>query len=164
VFRLTFGDRLFYDWLVSIGVTPRKTLTIGKVEVPDDLFRDFLRGHLDGDGSISHYIDRYHTRLKPQYVYERLYLRFLTANAKHIQWLRDTANRVLGVAGSVTVSRPRAELGGTVPMHTLAFAKREAIGLLRQRYHAPDVPCLARKRAIAEAFLTPEHEKLRLPI
>lgn len=87
-YRVQFGDRLFYDWLTAIGFTPRKTYTIGPLEIPDVLFRDFLRGHLDGDGSIIAYVDRYNTRLKSKYVYQRLYVRFLSASKPHIEWRR----------------------------------------------------------------------------
>ena len=58
VFHITFGDRLFHNWLMGIGLTPRKTHTIGALAVPNEYFRDFLRGHLDGDGSITAYVDR----------------------------------------------------------------------------------------------------------
>jgi hypothetical protein len=57
---------------------------------------------------------------------------------------------LLGIRGYVTAQRHRLS---TVPLYTLHFAKREAITLLRWIYYAPDLPCLARKRAIAEPFL-----------
>ncbi len=38
--------------LINLGITPRKTFTISKVDVPDSLFCDFLRGYFDADGSI----------------------------------------------------------------------------------------------------------------
>jgi len=87
--QVQFGDRLLYDWLVAIGFTARKTYTIGRLSIPDEFFPDFLRGHLDGDGSIVAYIDRFQTRLKPEYVYQRLYVRFLSASRPHIQWLQE---------------------------------------------------------------------------
>ena len=158
VFRLTFGDRLFYDWMVSIGVCPRKTLTIGRVDVPDDLFPDFLRGHLDGDGSIVHYIDRYNTRVNPKYVYERLYLKFLSASGDHVEWLGHTVKRLFGVKGYINVEPPNPKLGGKASLHKLIFAKKGAIAVLRRMYYAPDMPCLARKRGVAEPFLALERE------
>lgn len=47
-----------YDWLQTIGIEPNKSLTISEVKVPDDMFLHFLRGVIDGDGSIDSKRDR----------------------------------------------------------------------------------------------------------
>ena len=51
-FRIQFSNVDFYRWLCSIGLSPRKSLTLGELTIPDDFFADFLRGHFDGDGTI----------------------------------------------------------------------------------------------------------------
>lgn len=158
--RVQFGDRLMYDWLVRIGFTAQKTYTIGALAIPDAIFRDFLRGHLDGDGSIVAYVDEYHTVLKAAYAYQRLYVKLLSASGQHIDWLQERIRALLGVAGTVTSRRSRLS---TVPLYTLCFAKKNAIELLRWIYYAPDLPCLTRKRAIAEPFLTGEMRQFRHP-
>ena len=33
--RIQFKNRIFYDFLLSIGLTPRKSLTMGKLIIPD---------------------------------------------------------------------------------------------------------------------------------
>ena len=43
------------------------------------------------------------------------------------------------------------------------FAKKDAMALLRWIYYAPDVSCLARKRASAEPFLTGDIRDFRHP-
>lgn len=53
-YRVQFGDVELYRWLEAAGLTQRKSLTLGRIEVPDHLFLDLVRGLLDGDGSISH--------------------------------------------------------------------------------------------------------------
>jgi hypothetical protein len=45
-------DPLLYDWFLQAGITPRKSLSLGPVEVPCDYFFDLVRGLLDGDGSV----------------------------------------------------------------------------------------------------------------
>ena len=50
--RLQIGSRVLYDRLLAIGLTPRKSLTIQALAVPDHGFADFLRGVIDGDGNI----------------------------------------------------------------------------------------------------------------
>lgn len=160
VYHTQFGDRMFAEWLTSIGFTARKTYNIGSLTIPDEFFRDFLRGHLDGDGCTVVYTDRYNTKLKPGYVYQRLYVRFLSASRPHIEWLQVRINSLLGIDGYLTM---RTGPLATVPLHTLHFAKKDAIKLLRWIYYSPDVPCLKRKRAIAEPFLTGDVRGFRHP-
>ena len=57
--RVQFGDVDFYKWLMSIGLMPNKSKILGEIKVPDEFFIDFLRGHLDGDGSITTFLDKY---------------------------------------------------------------------------------------------------------
>jgi hypothetical protein len=96
-----FSDVAFYDWLLSIGLTPRKSLTLGAIDVPDSYLVPLARGLLDGDGSISVFRHR-PTRLKyPNYVYERLWVFFLSASRFHIDWLRDRVKTRTGLEGYV---------------------------------------------------------------
>jgi hypothetical protein len=147
--RLQWRDRALYDWLLGIGLMPAKSLRLGPVDVPDTLFRDFLRGCIDGDGSIITYVDRYNTRKRPEYVYTRLFVCIVSASLRFITWLQDTVQRLFGLRGHRTV---RA-VEGRHDLWRLRYAKAESLSLLRLMYHAPDVPCMARKRAIAEPFL-----------
>lgn len=42
------------NWLISYGCTPRKSKTLKiEKEIPKEYYRDFIRGVMDGDGSIS---------------------------------------------------------------------------------------------------------------
>jgi hypothetical protein len=129
VHRLQFGDRLFAQWLTAIGFTPRKTYTVGALAVPDEYFADFVRGHLDGDGSVIAYTDRYHAAANPRYVYLRLYVRFLSASRVHIDWLRRRIETLVGVGGYMASQRHRRS---TVPTYGLHFAKSDSITLLRR--------------------------------
>lgn len=47
-----FGDVLFYQFLLEIGLTPNKSKTLGILQIPPPYFFDFYRGCIDGDGSI----------------------------------------------------------------------------------------------------------------
>lgn len=46
-------DPTIADLLINSGCHPRKSLTVRLPNVPDKYLRDFLRGCIDGDGSIS---------------------------------------------------------------------------------------------------------------
>jgi hypothetical protein len=149
--HLSWHDRSLYEWFLAIGLTPAKSLTIRSLAVPDEFFRDFFRGCIDGDGSVLVYTDRYHTAKCERYVYERLYLSIVSASYAFIDWLRTTVRRLTTVDGSVAV-RQRSR---TSRVWRLRYAKAESIRLLQWMYYASDVPCLERKRAKAEKFLGP---------
>lgn len=78
-FRVQFGNVVLYRWLINIGLMPNKTKRVGALKIPNKYFFDFLRGHLDGDGSIRNYQNPVYPNS------ERLYIRFCSASPKHIQ-------------------------------------------------------------------------------
>lgn len=149
--RLQWGDRHFHDWLLGIGLTPAKSLTLGALAVPDSVFPDFVRGCIDGDGSVIVYVDRQHTAQCSRYVYERLYVSLVSASRAFLDWMQASIHRLVALKGSIAVKRCE----GRSAAWTLRYAKRESIELLRWIYYSPTVPCLLRKRATAESFLHP---------
>lgn len=151
--KLQWRDGSFYAWLTELGLTPAKSLTLKPLAVPDEYFHDFLRGCIDGDGSIVVYTDRYHTTKNERYVYERLYVSVVSASRPFADWLLLTARRLLDVRGTVRVSI-KARPDRPHPVYAVRFAKRDSIRVLRWIYYSDDVPCLARKRARARPFLS----------
>ncbi|TMF60997.1 MAG: hypothetical protein E6H87_09305 [Chloroflexi bacterium] len=137
-----FSDVTFYDWLLARGLTPRKSLTLGAIDVPNAFLIPLARGLLDGDGSVCVFRNR-PTRAKyPNYEYERLWVFFLSASRSHIDWLRGRIKELVGLNGHVEriVRRKRHDL------FRLKYGKRESIVLLRLLYSDPNAPCLDRKR------------------
>ena len=151
-YRVQIGDVVLYDWLERIGLTPNKSLTIGKLKISNKYFRDFLRGHLDGDGSIIYYKDKYNTKLNPKYVYDRLFVYFRSASANHITWLRNKISKIKGVHGSISTQKSKTQKGKSQEI-TLKFSTKEAKILLNWIYYKPNLPCLKRKYWIAKPFL-----------
>jgi hypothetical protein len=133
VTRIQFSDITLYKFLLSIGLTTRKTHTLGEIDVPDHLFFDFLRGHHDGDGSFYSYLD---SRWKNSFMF---YLTFASASAEHIEWLRSTLSRLLNIKGHIGKSERSRVL-------QLKYAKREALLILKEMYRDRDAICLKRKR------------------
>jgi len=151
-YRIQFGDVVFYRWLQKIGLSPCKTGLLDELEIPNKYFRDFLRGHLDGDGSIYTYRDYYNTFKNPKYIYQRLWATFLSASRNHIFWLRKNINKFLNIKGHFCyqrISKPNQ----TTDMYKLKFGKKDSIKLLSWLYYSPSIPCLIRKRKIAEKFI-----------
>jgi len=149
--RLAWSDTSFYDWLLGIGLTPAKSLTLGPLRIPNDYFADFLRGCIDGDGTILVYTDRSHAEKNARYVYDRLYVSLVSASPAFLNWVQATAHDVLTVRGTLARTQSRERR----PMWRLRYAKQESMYLLRAMYYARDVCCLSRKRARAERFLQP---------
>src|SRR3972149_398948 len=57
-FIVQFGDKVFYQFLNSLGLTSAKSKTIKRVDIPDEYFSDFLRGLFDGDGTFYTFWDK----------------------------------------------------------------------------------------------------------
>ncbi len=150
-YRIQLGNVQFYHWLMSIGIEPAKTHTIGKIKIPNKYFRDFLRGHLDGDGTIITYLDRYNTYKGRTYANHRLFVKFISASKKHLAWLHKKIKAIAKVNGALICNMPRRE--NRVPMYEIKFAKKESLKLLQWLYYQPNLPCLKRKRQLAEKLI-----------
>jgi len=146
--RVQFSDVQFFRWLLKVGLFPAKSYTIGKIKIPDKFFRDFVRGHLDGDGSILVYVDKYNVYRGRRYSNQRIFTRFISASKIHINWLRGKIIKLAGVDGALIVNKPKSDKH--VPMYEIKFAKKESVKLLKWIYYKNNLPCLKRKRVIAE--------------
>ena len=149
-YRVQFSNVQFYHWLISIGITPAKSYTVGAIEIPPKYFRDFLRGHLDGDGTIFTYRDNATTYKGKTYDYLRVYTKFISVSEKHIKWLSQMMTHYCPVQGSL-ISRPAK--GNRVVMWEIKIAKYESLKLFRWLYYEKNLPALQRKRKLAERLL-----------
>jgi len=136
------SDARLYRWLLSIGIHPAKSLTLGAIDVPSEFFVAFLRGLLDGDGSIYRLRHRPTTKAQPQYWYDRLWTYFASASRAHIDWLQTQLRTKYGIAAYVeTTVRPNRH-----PFYRLKLGNTSSVRLLAMLYADPDAPALARKR------------------
>lgn len=132
-FVLQFGDVNFYAFLMSLGIMPRKSKTIGTLKIPSRFFFDFLRGHFDGDGTFFSYWD---PRWKSSFMF---YTEFLSASRTHIIWLQKEIEKRLNIHGHITTNNKHQ-------IFHLKYAKRESLILLKEMYYDSHVACLERKR------------------
>ncbi|MFA6552349.1 MAG: hypothetical protein WCT19_02495 [Candidatus Paceibacterota bacterium] len=150
-YRVQYGNVIFYDWLLKIGLFPNKSRTMGDIKVPNKYFIDFLRGHLDGDGSVTTYTDYYNTKINPKYIYTRLFVKFISASKKHIIWLQNKISENLKISGRLHESVAK------IPNHSnifvIKFGKNDSVKLLKKIYYKNEIPSLSRKRLIAEKFI-----------
>lgn len=130
---LQFGDVLFYNFLLGIGLTPRKSLTLTSLLIPSQYFFDYLRGHFDGDGSFYSYFD---PRWKSSFMF---YTSFLSASEKHVLWLQDEIFLRLSIRGHITKSKNSS-------VYQLKYAKADSLQLLPKMYYDKQAMSLSRKR------------------
>ena len=155
--EVEFGDVALWRFLNAAGLTPRKSLTLGALAVPDHLFFDCARGLLDGDGSLENFVHAPTRRTYPDYRYERLIVKFHSASRAHVDWLQDTIARLAGQRGHVASTQATGRVN---PMYALKFGKYASITLLERMYADEGSPRLARKFAIWRAYRE-RHAQLR---
>ena len=143
-YRAQLSDRRLYEWLTERGLTPAKSLTLGALDVPDDLFRHTARGLLDGDGAIYVKPQRPTVRLYPNYWYLRLWTYFTSASGAHLEWLRARIHALYGLDGWLECT----ERADRYAFYRLRFGKKDSMVLLGSLYADPASPALVRKRSI----------------
>lgn len=146
-FVAQFGDVLFYQFLLDIGLMPNKSKVIGEVKIPGEYFFDFLRGSFDGDGCTYSYFD---PRWRSSYMF---YTCFISASPVHLIWIREQIRERLNIKGHIHMSRKRS-------LNQLKYAKADSLKLLRAMYYSRRVLSLTRKRLKIVKMLATVGEKL----
>lgn len=131
-FYIQFSNVALYDFFLQAGITPAKSKTIQKVNVPDIFYGDFLRGLFDGDGCIYGFWDpRWRTSLM-------YYTEFASASTNFLGWLHTKNMQLAGVT--------RGRVKPKTRVSSLSYAKQDSKKLFKLMYYQPDLPALARKR------------------
>lgn len=133
--HIQISNRDFYELLLTIGLTPKKSLTLQGLEVPQECFHDFIRGVIDGDGSIRTWIHRSNRR-------EQWSLSIYSAAPVFIKWLKEVIEFRCSVAGRIHFDRKG--------VFTLKYGKMAAKRVLKICYYDGCVS-LARKARLAKA-------------
>jgi intein/homing endonuclease len=137
---LQFSNRNLYEFLLSVGLTPRKSLTQNKIDVPDEFFCDFLRGLIDGDGSIKNWIHPSNKR-------EQWSLRVYSPSVSFMEWLQKRIEQIFRVRGRIhrdKRKKPRVDL------FVLKYGKVAAKVILNRCYYKSALS-LDRKAKLAQA-------------
>ena len=126
---------------------PDKAFRLLRVEIPEELLPDFVRGYLDGDGNINVYLDRHNVdRYQNEaYVYWRLSVRFHCGSRPFLDWIQENLARLVQTRGTVVPA-------GSI--WVLKYAKHDSLRLLPWIYYAPGLPTLERKRARFASYLS----------
>jgi len=136
---LQFGDVNFYEFLLSIGLTSAKSKTIAKLDIPQKHFFDFLRGCIDGDGSISIF---YH----PESKQPQLRIRLASASKTFLLWIKNSIYNLGKIKGGWIYTSKKQ-------MHLLTYAKSDSSKILKLMYYSGTKYFLKRKYNLAVDFI-----------
>lgn len=146
-YQIQFGNVVLYRWLLGIGLMPAKSKTLRALKIPRKYFADFVRGALDGDGSIRVYQDPVY----PQS--QRIYVMFFSASRAYLEWLQKTLESILKIRGRIREG---------VRVFLLTYAKTESLKLLPYVYYSDTIPLLRRKHILVENILAKQAEVAEL--
>jgi len=136
---LQFGDKSFFEFLQSIGITPKKSKTIGALKIPEKYFPSFFLGCIDGDGCIS--ISSHPESRQPQSK-----IRIYSASTDFLEWLLKKCTKIIKTSGGSIMEFPN------VRVSCLSFGKNDSKNIIRKIYSKNTI-CLSRKRKIAMEVL-----------
>ena len=146
---LQIGDKKFYNFLLNTGLTQRKSLTLGKLSIPDFYFPDFLRGVIDGDGNI-------HTWTHTTNGNRQWALRIFSGSREFIFWLKQEIESYFSTSGKIYISKRRNSKN---PLYTIKFGKL-ATKIILDKVYYKNCLALSRKLKKVENCLKSE-DKLR---
>lgn len=149
-YKIQFSNIVFYNWLLKIGLSVNKAHKITLIKIPNKYFPDFIRGHIDGDGSIFIYKDAHNKYKEKNYTYNRLYITLRSSSKSHLIWIRSKLNNFLDIKGSLSGWKRKKR---KIKLWSLRFCKKDSAKFLPWLYYKKDLPCLKRKYKIAKIFI-----------
>lgn len=93
-YHIQVSNKNFYEFLISIGLTPSKSLNLKGLNIVEEFFADFFRGLVDGDGCIRKWLHPSNSR-------EQWSLRIYSGSKEFIDWLKNITEQLLQVSGKV---------------------------------------------------------------
>lgn len=142
--QLQFGDINFYRYLISLGLTPNKSLTLGSLKIDNNFFIDFLRGVIDGDGNIATWVHK--TNNHTQWC-----LRIYSASNSFIKWLNKEIGNEFGLESKVYLKKA---IGRKNYIYHLRFGKIAASKIFKEIYY---IGSLSLERKFLRARLCLQH-------
>lgn len=138
-FVVQFSSVNFYNFLLSIGLTSNKSKTLGPLLIPELLFMDFLRGCIDGDGSISEF-------KHPESKNLQLRVRLCSGSLEFLKWIKENIDHLIDTQGGWIYRGKR--------VYNLAYGTEDSIKILGRIYPSnTQTLSLQRKRIVAEKYI-----------
>ena len=140
---IQFGSVEFYQFLNGVGLTPNKSLSLGKLKIEKKYFVDFLRGVIDGDGCIRRWM--HPTNKTEQWALE------VTSYAKVFsEWLYYEISEQFMVRGAIF---QRIDKRRNKKAYDIKFGKMAAREILTACYYK-NYLALSRKAKLAQECIS----------
>ena len=136
---LQFGSVLFYKFLQDLGLHQNKSKTIGKLGISEKYFADFLRGCIDGDGSII-------TFSHPESKHKQVRLTIASASKDFLVWVKQRIDKFTDIEGGWISDHNKHGKGVLI----LSYGKKDAVKLIKYLYNTDCQYRLDRKYNIAK--------------
>jgi len=115
--------------LIGYGITPRKTFTLNfPTIIPDEYIKDYIRGYIDGDGSLYFLNDK-------RYKKPLFYLN-MVGNEQFIKRIKELIKEKLGIDGKFRKN---------TSIYILEYIKKDSIRKLCEWLYQPGCISLERK-------------------
>ncbi|MDO8619412.1 MAG: LAGLIDADG family homing endonuclease [Candidatus Daviesbacteria bacterium] len=143
IFNLRVGNKLMYNDLLKLGVTPRKSLTAKFPKISTIYLSYFLRGYFDGDGCLYLRQGKY-----PRLIFTSGSLRFLKSLDENITQKLSLPH------GSINTSSKESQN----PCYQLYYPNKSTQKILKFMYqNLHKAPYLERKFSIYQKYLNQNH-------
>ncbi len=129
-YQVQFSNKKLYEFLCKIGLKPRKSLSLKKLNIPSKFFPDFLRGLFDGDGSFKVF-------KHPESQYDQIRFRIISASPTFLKWLYKEIKREINTIGGFITKTTRAE--------ELQYGIEDSLKILNCIYYSKNIIYLSRK-------------------
>lgn len=138
------------QWFIAHGCCPQKTLTVNFPTIPLKYMPDFLRGLIDGDGSIGIYYSELNNK-----TYTKKSCQFISASKSLIDGFQQYANTI-GIRSNISKKKMiDHELHGKIiksknQVYVLSFSGKYTEKLLSHLYYPGHKLSMPRKNKIAQ--------------
>lgn len=144
-----FGSTSLANYLVSLGCTPKKSLTLQFPDVPNPYLMDFLRGCVDGDGSLGIYQNGKYMKTgcyicsSSKDFVDKMHNILLQNNIKHS--FTQTKMSVSNINGRKIYPKN--------PHYRISFASKTAFTFIKSIYYKNNPLAMPRKQNIANNII-----------
>ena len=145
-YRIQFSDVAYYDFLLQVGLTPRKSHTISKLNIPDKYYRHFLRGLFDGDGTTYGYYDK---RWKNSFMY---YIGFTSASKSFLNFISEKNTKMFNTSIK--------NLSKSKGAYLLMYGKSDSYKIYKAMYKNSKNLYLSRKKNKIEGFIKEDNNAI----
>lgn len=156
-YRLRINNKQIATWLVNHNCVPNKSLTVKMPQIPTKYLPDFIRGCIDGDGSIGIHKRNNGTSSK-MYSVPVCYL--VSASKDFIYDIRDALSKsgihsttqIKHTKDRVTVLKDGSRIVGKHDQYIIKFTGRYCKELLSFAYHPGHKISMDRKAKLAKTI------------